>query len=245
MRGANIFAFAVLGTLYFFSSSPVHASPDPAAMPIAQGLTLSTLNSSALTGTGHFTTASLLNSTTPTGTVNITTTSRLNSTPLTSTSSVATTSRPSLTATSGNTTAPVVIPVPSASTSSTRQTSPASSGAGPTTSSQRSTGHPTTSTGVFVVPLATITSSIAEPSKTPTGALYYATNPANPQQTVAFGSTTLPPSERSQHLDATDAAPLALLLAGFAGVALLFGEGLLVFPLVPAGLAAVPAWLTL
>ncbi|KAI9767670.1 MAG: hypothetical protein M1840_005541 [Geoglossum simile] len=170
------------------------------------------------------------------------------------------TNQPGTTAMGEGATVPVVVPLPTAPTNQASLTNPGTGPATPpqntdspqsitspedATPTQSLTGHLTTSpVSTFVAPLSTLTHSVTESSETPTGALYYATNPANPEETAAFGSTTLPPSERDGLPDATDAAPLALLLAGFAGVSLLFSNGLLVFPLVPAGLAAIPAWLT-
>ena len=94
----------------------------------------------------------------------------------------------------------------------------------------------------FIVPISTVTASFSLdlPSATSSGG-FVATNPDNPQETVAFGSTQIPPEDRGGLPDVTDAAPLLLLLLGFANPGLLFGNNLLIFPLVAAG--TVVPWL--
>jgi hypothetical protein len=142
--------------------------------------------------------------------------------------------------------------VPSIPSSSANSTTLASS---PPQSSPTTPGPPqtsqTTSQSVssFVVPLSTqtlksslkLSTVFSPPSSTQAGSTaggYVVVNPSNTKQSVAFAVATIPPDQQSGLPSATDLAPAALLLLGFALPVLLFGGGILVLPDVSASVAA-------
>src|SRR5712664_645637 len=101
----------------------------------------------------------------------------------------------------------------------------------------------TSSVAPFVVPTSTSTLPIAlaaftgQTTASSTAPPFFVTNPANPQQSVAFGKAIIPSGQRSNLPDATDLFPLALVFAGSPFLVLLFSNAL-VYPLASA------PWLT-
>ena len=95
----------------------------------------------------------------------------------------------------------------------------------------------------FIVPMSTSTLQIPFPTPTTTSTTttsttkafpYIVINPFNPQQSVAFSKTTIPPNQRTDFPDGSDLAPLALLFSGFPSLVLLFASFTAVFPLTVA-----------
>src|SRR5579862_7548291 len=110
----------------------------------------------------------------------------------------------------------------------------------------------------FLVPSSTLKLSttlsavtVLNPTSSSSGTAaggYVVVNPSNTQQSVVFAVATVPPDQRSNLPSATDAAPAALLLLGFALPGLLFGGFQMVIPAVDAATAATIAaagWLSL
>ncbi|KAI9768497.1 MAG: hypothetical protein M1840_004907 [Geoglossum simile] len=133
-------------------------------------------------------------------------------------------------------------------TSSTTSTTSTTSSTSITSSTSTTSSTPTTTTTTtpvpipFIIPTSTATLPISVSTTPPasTATPFLVANPANPGESAAFAVGQVPPEQRDRLPDATDAAPAALLLLGFAFPVLMFSNFEFVY-----AIGAAPAWLAL